>query len=76
MDAFFELENHACSPSLATNGIMHHAANPTWWNAWSLWYRNRDIVPDVDVKIVDDAALVHIVDPKKSQVSVNIKILP
>ena len=29
-------------------------------------------VADVDVKIVVDAALVHILDPKKSQVSVNI----
>ena len=27
-------------------------------------------VPDVDVKIVDCAALVHILDPKKSQVTV------
>ena len=27
-------------------------------------------VPDVDVKIVDGAALVRILDPKKSQVSV------
>ena len=26
--------------------------------------------PDVDVNIVDGAALVHILDPKKSQVSV------
>ena len=28
------------------------------------------VVPDVDVKIVDCAALVRIMDPKKSQVSV------
>ena len=27
-------------------------------------------VPDFDIKIVDGAALVHILDPKKSQVSV------
>ena len=29
-----------------------------------------ECVPDVDVKIVDGAALVHILDPKKSQVAV------
>ena len=30
----------------------------------------ESVVPDVDVKIVDCAALVRILDPKKSQVSV------
>ena len=30
----------------------------------------ESVVPDVDVKIVDCAALVRLLDPKKSQVSV------
>ena len=36
---------------------------------WESNLPKSECVPDVDVKIVDGAPLVHILDPKKSQVS-------
>ena len=61
MDSFFEHEHHAWPPSLASNGIMHQTSKSD-----SLW--TEKCVPDVDVKNVDGAPLVRILDPKKSQV--------
>ena len=71
MDAFFEHEHHAWPPSLASNGIMHQTSKSDLMECLESVVPKSECVPDVDVKIVDGAPLVHILDPKKSQVSVN-----
>ena len=67
MDVFFEHENHAWPPS---NDIMHQTSKSDLMECFECVVLKSESVPDVDVKIVDGAALVHIMDPKKSQVSV------
>ena len=71
MDAFFNNENHAWPPLLASNGIMHQTSESNLMECLESVVPKSESVPDVDVKIVDDAALVHILDPKKSQVCQN-----
>ena len=70
MDAFFEHENHAWPPSLASNGIMDQTSKSDLMEYFQYVVPKSEYVPDVDVKIADGAALVHILDPKKSQISV------
>ena len=70
MDVFFEHENHAYPPSLASNGIMHQTSKSDLMECLESVVPKSESVPHVDVKIVGGAALVHILDPKKSQVSV------
>ena len=70
MDAFFEHEHHAWPLSLASNGIMHQTSKFDFMECLESVVPKSECVPDVDVTIVDGAALVHILDPKKSQVSV------
>ena len=67
MDAFFEHENHAWPPSLASNGIMHQTSKSDLMDSLESLAPKPESIPDVDVKIVDGAALVHMLDPKKSQ---------
>ena len=70
MDAFSEHENHACMGSLV--GVnWHNAPNQRIQLDGMLGVPKSESVSDVDVNIVDDAALVHILDPKKSQVCQN-----
>ena len=64
MDAFFERENRDWPPSVASNAIMHQTSKSDLMECLD------SVVPDVDVNIVDCAALVRIMDPTKSQVSV------
>ena len=71
MDAFFEHENHAWSLSLVSSGIMHQTSKSDLMECFESVVPKSEYVPDVDVKIVDSAALVHILDPNKSQFSVN-----
>ena len=67
MDAFFEHENnHAWPPSLASNGIMHQTSKSDLMECLESMVPKSESVPYVDVKIVDGAALVHILDPNKS----------
>ena len=68
MDAFFRHGYHAWSPSLASNSTMHQTNKSVFMEC--LESLIQEDVPNVDVKIVDGAALVHIIDPKKSQVTV------
>ena len=70
MYAFFEHENHDWPPSLASNGIMHQTSKSDLMECLESVVPKSESVPDVDVKIVDGAVLVHILHPKKSQVSV------
>ena len=66
MDTFFKHENHAWPPSLASNGIMHQTKKSDLMECLESLAPQPDYIPDVDVDIIDGAALVHILDPKKS----------
>ena len=57
MDAFFEHENHAWPPSLAANGIMHQTSKSDLMECLEAVVPKSEFAPDVDVKIVDGAAL-------------------
>ena len=59
MDAFFEHENHACPPSLAANGIMPQTSKSDLMECWESVVPKSESVPDIDVNIVDGAALLH-----------------
>ena len=71
MDDFFVHENHAWPPSLATNCIMHHTNKSDLMECLESLVPQLESAPNVDGKIVDGAALVHTLDPKKSKVPVN-----
>ena len=71
MDAFFEHENHAWPPSLAANSIMHQTSKSDLMECWESVVPKSESVPDVDVNIVDGAALLHILDPNKSHKSLS-----
>ena len=67
MDTFFKHENHAWPPSLASNGIiMHQTKKSDLMECLESLAPQSDNILDVDVDIIDGAALVHILDPKKS----------
>ena len=66
MDAFFAHENHAWPPSLASNGIMHHTSKSDLLECLESLVPQPESIPKVDVKIIDGAALVHMLDPHKS----------
>ena len=51
---------------------MHQTSKSDLMECLEAVVPKSEFAPDVDVKIVDGAALVHILDPKKSQVSVKI----
>jgi len=70
MDDFFMHENHDWPPSLATNHIMHHTNKSDLMECLESLVPQPESAPNVDVKIIDGAALVHTLDPKKSKVPV------
>ena len=70
MDAFFMHENHAWPPSLASNRIMHQSTKSDLMECLESLAPKPESTPNVDVKIVDGAALVHALDPKKSKETV------
>ena len=70
MDAFFSHENHAWPPSLASNNNMHQTTKSDLMECLESLASQPNDVLEVNVKIVDGAALVHFLDPKKSFVTV------
>jgi len=70
MDAFFRNENNVWPPSLASNSIMHQTNKSDLMEYLDSLINLPEDAPNVDINIVDGAALVHILDPKKSQVLV------
>lgn len=65
MDTFFAHENHAWPPSLATNSIMHQTTKSDLLPCLKLLIPQQKDVPNVQVKLIDGAALVHTLDPKR-----------
>ena len=66
MDAFFKHENHAWPPSLASNNTINQTSKSDILPCLESLITNTTDVPDVDVRLVDGAALVHSLDPKTS----------
>ena len=67
LDTFLEHENHAWPPSLASNNIMHQNTKSELVPCLETLVEPNHDVPNVDVRIVDGAAFVHSLDPKKSR---------
>lgn len=66
MENFFAHENHPRPLSLASNGVMHSTCKSDLVECLEVVVPSQDNIPIVDAKIVDGAALVHCLDPKKS----------
>ena len=66
LDTFFEHENHAWPPSLDENNIMYHGNKAELLGCLEVLAPWPNETPEVDVSIIDGAALVHTFDPKKS----------
>ena len=70
MDAFFAHENHAWPQFLASNGIMHHTSKSDWLECLEPFVSHPEYIPKVDIRIIDGAALVHMLDPHKSNIPI------
>ena len=64
IDAFFEHENHAWPPSLGENNSMHHGNMADILKCLEPLAPRPETLPEVDVKVLDGAALVHKLEPK------------
>ena len=70
LNKFLEHENHTWRPSLASNNTMHQTNKLDLLEYLESLVHHTDYGPNEDVRIVDGAALVHCLDPKKSKHSV------
>ena len=70
LESFFEHENQPWPPSLAENNSMRHGNKSDLMGCLEALAPRPTNSPEVDVKIIDGAALMHILDPKKSNVAV------
>ena len=70
LETFFEHENHPCPPSLAENNSMRQGHKSDLMGCLEALTPRPANTPEVDVKIIDGAALMHTLDPKKSNVAV------
>ena len=70
LDAFFEHENHAWPPALADNNTMRRGTKSDLTSCLESLVERLQQSPEVDIKILDGAALVHVLDPKKATVQV------
>ena len=66
LDSFFEHENHPWPPSLAENNTMRHASKADLMDCLEALAPRPVDAPEVDVTIIDGAALMYILDPKQS----------
>lgn len=66
LDSFFDYENHAWPPSLASKNTMHQTTKSDLMECLEscLEVPPSHESPDLDVKIVDGDALVHVLDHK------------
>ena len=76
MGILFAHENHPWPPSLASNGVMHQTSKSDLMECLESLTTQAESVPDAesvpaaDVKILNGAAIVHMLDPKKSPLPV------
>ena len=66
MDVFFAHENHPLPPSLASNGVKHQTSKSDLMECLESLATQPQSVPDTEsVKILNGAAIVHMLDPKR-----------
>ena len=66
LDNFFSHENHSWPPSLADNNVMRLTNKADLLEPLErLFEFTQDVYPTVDGKIIDGAALVQSLDPKR-----------
>ena len=70
LDSFFEHENHPWPPSLAENNSMRQGSKADLVGCLEALAPRPEDTPEVDMKIIDGAALIYTLDPKKSNVTV------
>ena len=73
MGAFFAHENHAWSPSLTSNGMMQYTRKSDLLDCLESLEPKPESIPNFDVRIIDGAALVHMLDPHKSSIPITIR---
>jgi hypothetical protein len=71
LDSFFEHENHPWPPSLAESNAMRQGSKSDLMGCLEALVARAADCPEVEVKIIDGAAMMHNLDPKKSNVVVN-----
>ena len=60
IDVFFEHENHSWPPSLAENNLMRNGNKAELLKCLEPLALHLHSLPEVDVKIMDGAALCHV----------------
>jgi len=63
MSEFFKHENQACPPSLSKNGMMR-GGNKSDLVSCLVPKKNSEVPNDIDGKVFDGAAIVHLLQPK------------
>ena len=72
LDTFFEHENHPWPPSLAEQNRPRSGNKSELVTCLEATVEQQTECPDVELRILDGAALVQVLDPKKARVKVNI----
>ena len=70
IDSFFEHENHPWPPSLAENNSKRQGSKADLMGCLEALARRPEYTSEVDMEIIDGAALMYTLDPKKSNVTV------
>ena len=67
LDDFFQRENHSCPPSLSQMGKLRSGCKSDLLDCLQKLYPAQDDAPDVDVLILDGAAIVNMLKPTACQ---------
>ena len=70
LDSFFKHENHPWPSSLAENNSIRQGSKADLMGCLEALAPRPEDTPEVDMKIIDGAALMYTFDPKKSNVTV------
>ena len=63
LDNFFEHENQACPPSISDMGQLRHGSKSDLMECLTKSSQPESIHPGIDAKVLDGAAIVHMVRP-------------
>ena len=63
LDSFFEHENQACPPSISDMGQLPHGSKSDLMECLTKSSQPESIHPGIDAKVLDGAAIVHMVRP-------------
>ena len=70
MNTFFEHENHSWLPSLAENNLMRFGEKSDLLKCLETLATRPEATPTVDLKIYDEAAVVHVLDSKNAPTNI------